>query len=100
MTGNQNKHSKYFALGNNKTCVDFGYESVDNEIACRSAAEHLDKKFGKSQKYSGNHPKGCFIDYYDKVNFNKNENDQANVSIRPVCKYNGELIPILDKFKI
>ena len=100
MTGDQNKKSKYFALANNKTCVDFGYEAVDNEAHCRAAAESLDKTFGKSQSYSGNHPKGCFIDYYDNVNFNKNKNDQANVSIRPICKYNGKLITILFKFKI
>ena len=96
MTGNQSRTSKYFALGNNKTCVDFGYKPVDNEADCRAAAEHLEKKFGKSQNHSSNHPRGCFIDYYDYVNFNKNENDQSNVSIRPVCKPNGELIPILD----
>ena len=100
LTGNQSKTSKYLALGNNNTCVDSGYESVDNEADCRAAAESFDKTFGKSENYSGYHPKGCFIDYYDKVNFNNNENGQANVSIRPVCKYNGELIPILGKFKI
>ena len=100
MTGNQNESSKYFALGNNNTCVDFGYESVDNEGGCRAAAKSLDKSFGKSKEYSGNHPKGCFIDYYDKVNFNKNEYDQRNISIRPVCKYSGEFIPILGKSKI
>ena len=99
MTGDQNKTSKHVALGNNKTCGDFGYASVDNEIACRAAAERLDKRFGKSQDYSGNHPKGCFIDYYDIVNFNKNEFDQRNFSIRPVCKPNGELIQSSGKSK-
>ena len=92
LTGDKNKTPKYFALENNKTCVDLGYESVDNEVACRAAAERFDKMFGKSQHFSGNHPKGCFIDYYDNVNFNKNDNGQANVSIRPVCRYNGELL--------
>ena len=78
----------YIPLARDKLCKDDGYESIDNEGDCQSAAKLIDRPFESSGNFPSR-PKGCFIET-GFVYFNTNQNELRHRQIRHICRGSGK----------
>ena len=79
----------YIVTATGSLCSDNGDIAVYNEGECKTAAEMLNNKFGRTID-NAELPKGCFMSSMNRIHFNQHSTGSSKNDARQICFEAGD----------